>query len=65
MQRQHSSEARPCASPLAEGRELKCDGGVRNLCRAESPLAEGRELKYGQKSRDRFRESRPSRRGTN
>ena len=33
-------------SPLAEGRELKCDGSLEVRGREASPLAEGRELKF-------------------
>ena len=54
------------ASPLAEGRELKC------LCiktvynELLSPLAEGRELKYGGEDVTVYpHKGRPSRRGVN
>ena len=58
-------DLRHVASPLAEGRELKCRSFFRNPPAKMSPLAEGRELKFSQIVLNRQVAGRPSRRGVN
>mgnify|MGYP000582246646 CR=1 FL=1 len=54
------------ASPLTEGRELKCVARHQRAFAVASPLAEGRELKFSLRQDYRlFRDRRPSRRGVN
>ena len=54
MYRSHARMYFSGASPLAEGRELKCVRYQLNRLQAPSPLAEGRELKFLHTKRNRY-----------